>query len=199
MDDNGSSEPTQINPRPPVFDKLNPKTRGYLAQTIRARQEKEQASHNMANERTFIAIKPDGVQRGLVGDIISKFEKRGYKLAAIKMVTPSKEHLEEHYKDLSEKPFFKGLVTYMLSGPIVAMVWEGRDAVKTGRTLLGATNPLQSAPGTIRGDYAIDVGRNVCHGSDSVETAKNEIDLWFGKGEVIEYKNAQFDWIYEKP
>ncbi|KAL9018674.1 MAG: hypothetical protein Q9185_004045 [Variospora sp. 1 TL-2023] len=153
----------------------------------------------MASERTFIAIKPDGVQRGLVGDIISKFEKRGYKLAAIKMVTPSKEHLEEHYKDLSDKPFFKGLVTYMLSGPIVAMVWEGRDAVKTGRTLLGATNPLQSAPGTIRGDYAIDVGRNVCHGSDSVETAKNEIDLWFGKGEVIEYKNAQFDWIYEKP
>ncbi|KAL8878601.1 MAG: hypothetical protein Q9198_003624, partial [Flavoplaca austrocitrina] len=104
----------------------------------------------------------------------------------------------------------------MLSGPIVAMVWEGRDAVKTGRgrllrssaiynllitlaALLGATNPLQSAPGTIRGDYAIDVGRNVCHGSDSVETAKNEIDLWFGKGEVIDYKNAQFDWIYEKP
>ncbi|KAL8772790.1 MAG: hypothetical protein Q9209_002135 [Squamulea sp. 1 TL-2023] len=202
MDDDSSSNPTQINPHPPIFDKLNPKTRGYLAQTIKARQEKEQASHNMANERThvrFIAIKPDGVQRGLVGDIISKFEKRGYKLAAIKMVTPSKEHLEEHYKDLSDKPFFKGLVTYMLSGPIVAMVWEGRDAVKTGRVLLGATNPLQSAPGTIRGDYAIDVGRNVCHGSDSVETAKNEIALWFGKGEVIDYRNAQFDWIYEKP
>ncbi|KAI4139445.1 MAG: hypothetical protein LQ341_004218, partial [Variospora aurantia] len=128
----------------------------------------------MASERTFIAIKPDGVQ-----------------LAAIKMVTPSKEHLEEHYKDLSDKPFFKGLVTYMLSGPIVAMVWEGRDAVKTGRTLLGATNPLQSAPGTIRGDYAIDVGRNVCHGSDSVETAKNEIDLWFGKGEVASVDASQ--------
>ncbi|KAL9028025.1 MAG: hypothetical protein Q9196_003546 [Gyalolechia fulgens] len=198
MDDESSSKPTQ-NPHPPIFDKLNPKTRGYLAQTIKARQEKEAAANNMASEQTFIAIKPDGVQRGLVGDIISKFEKRGYKLAAIKMVTPSKEHLEEHYKDLSDKPFFKGLVTYMLSGPIVAMVWEGRDAVKTGRTLLGATNPLQSAPGTIRGDYAIDVGRNVCHGSDSVETAKNEIALWFGKGEVIEYKNAQFDWIYEKP
>ncbi|KAL8932441.1 MAG: hypothetical protein Q9216_006836 [Gyalolechia sp. 2 TL-2023] len=198
MDDESSSKSTQ-NPHPPIFDKLNPKTRGYLAQTIKARKEKEAAATNMASEQTFIAIKPDGVQRGLVGDIISKFEKRGYKLAAIKMVTPSKEHLEEHYKDLSDKPFFKGLVTYMLSGPIVAMVWEGRDAVKTGRTLLGATNPLQSAPGTIRGDYAIDVGRNVCHGSDSVETAKNEIALWFGKGEVIEYKNAQFDWIYEKP
>ncbi|KAI4121590.1 MAG: hypothetical protein LQ338_006279 [Usnochroma carphineum] len=198
MDDDGSPKSTQ-NPHPPIFDKLNPKTRGYLAQTIKARQEKEEAAHEMANERTFIAIKPDGVQRGLVGDIISKFEKRGYKLAAIKMVTPSKEHLEEHYKDLSDKPFFKGLVTYMLSGPIVAMVWEGRDAVKTGRVLLGATDPLQSAPGTIRGDYAIDVGRNVCHGSDSVETAKNEIALWFGKGEVIDYKTAQFDWIYEKP
>ncbi|KAL8929479.1 MAG: hypothetical protein Q9208_001148 [Pyrenodesmia sp. 3 TL-2023] len=195
MDYDGSPNSPQIS-YPPIFDKLNPKTRGYLAQTIRAQQE---AVHNMASERTFIAIKPDGVQRGLIGDIISKFEKRGYKLAAIKMVTPSKEHLEEHYKDLSDKPFFKGLVTYMLSGPIVAMVWEGRDAVKTGRTLLGATNPLQSAPGTIRGDYAIDVGRNVCHGSDSVETAKNEIALWFGNGEVIDYKNAQFDWIYEKP
>ncbi|KAL9609323.1 MAG: hypothetical protein Q9204_009163, partial [Flavoplaca sp. TL-2023a] len=112
MDTDGESNSTQIiNPHPPIFDKLNPKTRGYLTQTIKARQEQEEAAHIMANERTFIAIKPDGVQRGLVGDIISKFEKRGYKLAAIKMVTPSKEHLEEHYKDLSDKPFFKGLVT----------------------------------------------------------------------------------------
>ncbi|KAI4180649.1 MAG: hypothetical protein L6R41_007092 [Letrouitia leprolyta] len=167
MDDESSSKPTQ-NPHPPIFDKLNPKTRGYLAQTIKARQEKETAAKNMASEQT-------------------------YKLAAIKMVTPSKEHLEEHYKDLSDKPFFKGLVTYMLSGPIVAMVWEGRDAVKTGRS-----TPILNS-GTIRGDYAIDVGRNVCHGSDSVETAKNEIALWFGKGEVIEYKSPLFDWIYEKP
>ncbi|KAL9032689.1 MAG: hypothetical protein Q9214_007860, partial [Letrouitia sp. 1 TL-2023] len=105
-----------INQEPPIFKKLNPKTRGYLAQTIKARQEKEKEQEQAdsmggANEQTFIAIKPDGVQRGLVGDIISKFEKRGYKLAAIKMVTPSKEHLEEHYKDLAQKPFFKGLVT----------------------------------------------------------------------------------------
>ncbi|KIV93119.1 Nucleoside diphosphate kinase [Exophiala mesophila] len=152
----------------------------------------------MSTEQTFIAVKPDGVQRGLVGDIISRFEKRGYKLVALKLVTPSKEHLEKHYADLSEKPFFKGLVTYMLSGPIVAMVWEGRDAVKTGRTILGATNPLASAPGTIRGDYAIDVGRNVCHGSDSVENGKKEIALWFKPEEVASYKSAQFDWIYEK-
>ncbi|KAI1918024.1 nucleoside diphosphate kinase Ndk1 [Ophidiomyces ophidiicola] len=148
-------------------------------------------------EQTFIAIKPDGVQRGLVGPIISRFESRGYKLVAIKLVTPSQEHLEKHYADLSSKPFFKGLVTYMLSGPICAMVWEGRDAVKTGRTILGATNPLQSAPGTIRGDYAIDVGRNVCHGSDSVENAKKEIALWFSEGELVQYKQSQHDWIYE--
>jgi len=152
----------------------------------------------MSNEQTFIAIKPDGVQRGLVGEIITRFEKRGYKLAAIKLVTPSKEHLEKHYEDLSDKPFFKGLVTYMLSGPICAMVWEGREACKTGRMILGATNPLASQPGTIRGDYAIDVGRNVCHGSDSVESAKKEIALWFSKEEVISYKLAQHDWIYEK-
>ncbi|KAK3044499.1 nucleoside diphosphate kinase, partial [Coniosporium uncinatum] len=97
-----------------------------------------------SNEQTFIAIKPDGVQRGLIGPIISRFENRGFKLVAIKLMTASKEHLEKHYEDLSEKPFFKGLVSYMASGPICAMVWEGRDAVKTGRTLLGATNPLAS-------------------------------------------------------
>ncbi|KAN0080855.1 Nucleoside diphosphate kinase [Elaphomyces granulatus] len=153
----------------------------------------------MANERTFIAIKPDGVQRGLIGPIISRFEQRGFKLVAIKMVSPSRAHLENHYADLSEKPFFPGLITYMLSGPIVAMIWEGREVVKTGRTILGATNPLLSAPGTIRADYAIDVGRNVCHGSDSVESAEKEIDLWFAEDEVVDYKHAQFNWIYEKP
>ncbi|KAK5119805.1 nucleoside diphosphate kinase [Meristemomyces frigidus] len=152
----------------------------------------------MTSEQTFIAVKPDGVQRGLVGEIISRFEKRGFKLAAIKLVTPSKEHLEKHYEDLSDKPFFKGLVTYMGSGPVCAMVWEGREVVKTGRMILGATNPLASQPGTIRGDFAIDVGRNVCHGSDAVESAKKEIDLWFKKEEVQSYKQAQHDWIYEK-
>ncbi|KAF2113744.1 nucleoside diphosphate kinase [Lophiotrema nucula] len=148
---------------------------------------------------SFIAIKPDGVQRGLVGPIISRFENRGFKLAAIKLLTPSKEHLEKHYADLSDKPFFPGLIAYMGSGPVCAMVWEGRDAVKTGRAILGATNPLASAPGTIRGDFALDVGRNVCHGSDSVDNAKKEIALWFQDGEVQSWKPAQFDWIYEKP
>ncbi|KKF95802.1 Nucleoside diphosphate kinase [Ceratocystis platani] len=152
-----------------------------------------------STEQTFIAIKPDGVQRGLVGPIISRFESRGFKLAAIKLVTPGKAHLEKHYADLAGKSFFPGLIEYMNSGPICAMVWEGRDAVKTGRTILGATNPLASAPGTIRGDYAIDVGRNVCHGSDSVENAKKEIALWFSEGDLVSWKSAQFDWVYEKP
>ncbi|GLA72922.1 nucleoside diphosphate kinase [Aspergillus tubingensis] len=152
----------------------------------------------MSSEQTFIAIKPDGVQRGLVGPIISRFENRGFKLVALKLCSPGREHLESHYADLKDKPFFAGLVSYMLSGPICAMVWEGRDAVKTGRTILGATNPLASAPGTIRGDYAIDVGRNVCHGSDSVENAKKEIALWFSPNELQQWKHSQFDWIYEK-
>ncbi|BCS27595.1 nucleoside-diphosphate kinase [Aspergillus puulaauensis] len=152
----------------------------------------------MTSEQTFIAIKPDGVQRGLVGPIISRFENRGFKLAALKLTSPSRTLLEQHYADLKEKPFFPGLVTYMLSGPVVAMVWEGKEVVKTGRTILGATNPLASAPGTIRGDFAIDVGRNVCHGSDSVESAKKEIGLWFTAEEIQNYKLNAFGWIYEK-
>ncbi|PMD37199.1 NDK-domain-containing protein [Hyaloscypha variabilis F] len=185
---------------PEIFKHLSPKTQGFLRASANYRNEQARLNdHTMATEQTFIAIKPDGVQRGLVGPIISRFEARGYKLAAIKLLTASKEHLEKHYEDLAEKPFFPGLIKYMGSGPICAMVWEGRDAVKTGRALLGATNPLASAPGTIRGDYAIDVGRNVCHGSDSVENAKKEIALWFKEGEVQSYKSAQFDWIYEKP
>ncbi|KAG9996111.1 nucleoside diphosphate kinase, partial [Aureobasidium melanogenum] len=143
-----------------------------------------------SSEQTFIAIKPDGVQRGLIGPIISRFENKGFKLSAIKLTTPGQEHLEKHYSDLSDKPFFRGLISYMSSGPICAMVWEGRDAVKTGRTLLGATNPLASAPGTIRGDFAIDVGRNVCHGSDTVENAQKEIALWFKKDELNSWKLA---------
>ncbi|KAF2663796.1 nucleoside diphosphate kinase [Microthyrium microscopicum] len=152
----------------------------------------------MTSEQTFIAIKPDGVQRGLVGDIISRFEKRGYKLVAIKMVTPGKAHLEKHYEDLKDKPFFPGLVSYMNSGPIAAMVWEGREVVKVGRLILGATNPLASAPGTIRFDYAIDVGRNVCHGSDAVDSAKKEIKLWFKDDEITNWTSAQQSWVYEK-
>lgn len=106
--------------------------------------------------------------------------------------------LEKHYADLKGKPFFPGLVKYMASGPVVAMVWEGKDVVKQGRALLGATNPLASAPGTIRGDFAIDVGRNICHGSDAVDSAKKEIALWFGEQTpTISYTRAVDSWIYE--
>ncbi|KAI9802382.1 MAG: nucleoside diphosphate kinase [Piccolia ochrophora] len=183
---------------PPIYQLVSPKTQSYLRQAQQHRQEQQQ-SDTMASEQTFIAIKPDGVQRQLIGPILTRFEQRGFKLVAIKLVSPSKEHLENHYADLSKKPFFPGLIDYMLKGPICAMVWEGRDAVKTGRTLLGATNPLDSAPGTIRGDFAIDVGRNVCHGSDSVESAKKEISLWFKDSDFVTWKSAQQEWIYEKP
>lgn len=133
----------------------------------------------MADERTYIMIKPDGVQRGIVGEIISRFEKKGFFLRALKQTLPTEELLRAHYADLAEKAFFPKLLKYMLSGPVVCMVWEGKGAVATGRKMLGETNPLNSAPGTIRGDFCIDVGRNICHGSDSVESAKKEIALWF--------------------
>jgi nucleoside-diphosphate kinase len=141
-------------------------------------------------------VKPDGVQRALVGEIIGRFEKRGYKLIALKLVQATEDHLEEHYADLKGKPFFPGLIKYMASGPVVGMVWQGLDAVKTGRAMLGATNPLASPIGTIRGDYALAVGRNICHGSDSVENAEKEIKLWFPEG-IVQYTNTLESWIFE--
>ncbi|ESO93907.1 hypothetical protein LOTGIDRAFT_205662 [Lottia gigantea] len=150
-----------------------------------------------SGERTFLAVKPDGVQRGLVGDIISRFEKRGYKLVALKLQQVSEDHLRKHYADLKGKPFFEGLVKFMASGPLVAMVWEGLDVVKQGRAMLGETNPLASKPGSIRGDYSIDMGRNICHGSDSVESAKKEIELWFDAKDLCDYKKANDVWVYE--
>ena len=152
---------------------------------------------NKNKERTFIMIKPDGVQRGLVGKILGRFEDRGYKLVALKMCSPSQEHLETHYGDLKEKGFFKGLIEYMLSGPVIATVWEGKDVVKQGRVMLGETNPLASKPGSIRGDFSIDVGRNVCHGSDSVESAEKEIAHWFKEDELNKWEDHSYRWIYE--
>ena len=150
-------------------------------------------------ERSYIMIKPDGVQRGIVGQIIDRFEKKGFKILALKLYSPSKELLEEHYKDLKEKPFFKDLVDYMLMGPVVCMIWQGLQVVKTGRKMLGATNPLNSEPGTIRGDFCIESGRNIIHGSDSVESAEREIKLWFKEEEVQKYKRDADKWIYEQP
>ncbi|KAJ6853488.1 nucleoside diphosphate kinase 1 [Iris pallida] len=147
-------------------------------------------------EQSFIMIKPDGVQRGLIGEIISRFEKKGFYLKGLKMVTVEKSFAEKHYEDLSAKPFFAGLVDYIVSGPVVAMVWEGKGVVLTGRKIIGATNPAESAPGTIRGDYAIVVGRNVIHGSDSVESARKEIALWFPEG-ISAWQSNAHSWIYE--
>jgi nucleoside-diphosphate kinase len=141
-------------------------------------------------------IKPDGVQRGLIGEIIKRFEQKGFKLVALKLAAPSKDHLEQHYIDLKEKKFFNGLIEYMSSGPVVAMVWEGKGAVVAGRKMLGATMPSESAPGTIRGDFCIEVGRNICHGSDSVESAEKEIALWFPEG-VTSWTSCEHSWLYE--
>merc|ERR1712183_534618 len=148
-------------------------------------------------ERTFIMLKPDAVHRGLIGDIIKRFEQKGFKLVAMKMMHASEDLLKQHYADLSSKPFFPGLVKYMASGPVVPMVWEGLNVVKTGRKILGATNPADSDPGTIRGDYCIQVGRNICHGSDSVESAQKEINLWFKEDEVSKYTSCTSGWLYE--
>ena len=148
-------------------------------------------------ERTFIMLKPDAVQRGLVGEIIKRFEQKGFKLVAMKMMHASVEHLEEHYADLKGKGFFPGLIKYMNSGPVVPMVWQGLNVVKTGRVMLGETNPTTSAPGTIRGDFSIQVGRNMCHGSDAVESANKEIALWFKDEELIKWDPVTMGWVYE--
>jgi len=154
------------------------------------------AEASSAKERTFIMIKPDGVQRGLVGDIIKRFEQKGFKLVAIRMMAPGEAHLREHYADLAARSFFPGLVKYMASGPVVAMAWEGENAVKTGRVMLGETNPRDSKPGTIRGDYCITVGRNIIHGSDAVESANHEIGLWFREEDLCDWKPCQEDMVY---
>merc|ERR1711971_155824 len=138
---------------------------------------------DVASEKTFIAIKPDGIQRGLIGEVVKRFENRGFKLVACKLMTVSKEHMEKHYGDLKDKPFFGGLVSFSASGPWLAMVWQGKDAVKQGRAMMGATNPCDSAPGTIRGDFCID-------------TATKEIALWFGS-DLNEYSLAQQAFLYE--
>merc|ERR1712223_1850157 len=157
------------------------------------------AFKNAANaERTFIMCKPDAVQRGLVGEIMERFERRGMRLLCAKMMQAPESLLKEHYADLSKKGFFSELIRYMGSGPVVPMVWQGLGAVKQGRVLLGATNPKDSAPGTIRGDLCIDVGRNIIHGSDSVESAEKEIALWFSKAEITSWRSAQTEWVYEE-
>jgi len=157
-----------------------------------------QGNPGTPKERTFIAIKPDGVNRNIIGEIIQRFERKGYKLVAIKMIVPSPDFAAKHYDDLKTRPFFPGLVKYFSSGPVVAMVWEGKNVIKGGRKLVGATNPNDAEPGSIRGDLCIEVGRNIIHGSDSVEAAEHEITLWFNPNEVANYQTATASWVYDK-
>jgi nucleoside diphosphate kinase len=246
---------------------LAPALRSLLHQKTTVQSTKQNKA-KMATERSYIMIKPDGVQRGLVGEVIKRFESRGFKLVALKLIQVEKAHAEKHYSDLSSKPFFGGLVDYICSGPVVAMVWEGKGVVAVGRMMIGATNPQvrerektfcffgggracrrrflpfsfprrsrplyllppsktltpsllpppnktqqhnntqntqntqqqnlkkASAPGTIRGDFCIEVGRNVIHGSDTVDNANKEIGLWFPEG-VADWTPAANPWIYE--
>jgi nucleoside-diphosphate kinase len=148
-------------------------------------------------ERTFLAIKPDGVQRALIGEIISRYEAKGFTLVGLKLMKVSRELAEQHYGEHKEKPFFAGLVDFITSGPVVAMVWEGKGVVASARKIIGATNPLNSEPGTIRGDYGVDIGRNIIHGSDAVETAQREISLWFKEEELAHWEPTLTKWIYE--
>lgn len=148
-------------------------------------------------ERTFLMVKVDGVQRGIIGEVISRFEKRGFKLVAAKLTQATEDFIKKHYQDLSDKPFYGKLCTFASSGPVFAMVWEGLNAVATGRKMLGETDPFKSAPGTIRGDLCIEIGRNIVHGSDSVESAKKEIALWFKDEELCDWNPTSQAWIYE--
>lgn len=148
-------------------------------------------------ERTFLMIKPDGVQRGLVGEVIRRFETKGFTLVGLKLMSVSKELAEQHYDVHKEKPFFKGMVEFITSSPVVAMVWEGEGVVSSARTIIGATNPLTATPGTIRGDFGLSIGRNLIHGSDAVETANREVGLWFSEDELTSWQPAMTSWLYE--
>ena len=148
-------------------------------------------------ERTFVAIKPDGVQRGLVGEVISRLERRGLKLVAIRLMQVDEELAGRHYAEHVDRPFFSSLVSFITSGPIVAMIWEANNAVALARQTMGSTNPGEAAPGTIRGDFGIDIGRNIVHGSDGPESAEREIGLFFGSGDALDYGRSTDKWIIE--
>ena len=148
-------------------------------------------------EQTYIMIKPDGVQRGLIGEIVSRIEKRGLKVAAMRMNVMSEESAKEHYKEHVERPFFGSLIEYVTSGPSVSMVVEGKNSVVIMRAVNGATNPVEALPGTIRGDFAVETGRNVVHASDSPESAQREIAIHFKDSEVASYSKIDEVCLYE--
>jgi nucleoside-diphosphate kinase len=151
----------------------------------------------MTKQRTFVMVKPDGVQRGLVGEIISRFEKKGIKIIAMKMVSVGKELAEKHYGVHKGKPFFAPTVKYITSSPVVAMVLEGNNVIDMVRGMMGKTNPQDAALGTIRGDYGQFIGRNIVHGSDGPDTAEFEINLWFSKEELSDYSRIDEKWLTE--
>ncbi|MDZ5471203.1 nucleoside-diphosphate kinase (plasmid) [Bacillus sp. 31A1R] len=145
-------------------------------------------------ERTFLMVKPDGVQRNLIGEIVARFEKKGFQLVGGKLMLITRELAEQHYGEHKERPFFGELVDFITSGPVFAMVWEGENVIATARLMMGATNPKESAPGTIRGDYAVTVGKNIIHGSDSPESAVREIGLFFKEEELVSYTKLINEW-----
>ena len=149
-------------------------------------------------ERTFVMIKPDGVQRRLIGKVIERLEQSGLKIVAMKFLHVSRQLAEKHYEVHKGKPFYDGLIKYITSGPVVAMVIEGLNAIERVRNLVGATDPQKAMPGTIRGDFAQHIGRNIIHASDAKETAEKEIKLWFSEDELIDYEIIDESWVYEK-
>ena len=146
-------------------------------------------------ERTLVLVKPDGVQRGLVGDAISRLERRGLKLVAMKLIQIDDALARQHYGEHAERPFFAGLVEFITAGPVVAMAWEAEGAIEIVRTTMGQTDPAASPPGTIRGDLAIDIGRNLVHGSDRPVSAERELRLFFKEGEFLDYGRSSDPWI----
>lgn len=148
-------------------------------------------------QRTLVLVKPDGVQRGLVGAIMGRLEQRGLKLIALKMMQITRELAARHYAEHQAKPFYDGLIAFITSGPVVAMIWEGREAVTVVRSLMGSTDPLKAAPGTIRGDLALDLGMNLIHGSDSPARADAEMALFFSDRELHQYERTADRWIRE--
>jgi nucleoside-diphosphate kinase len=149
-------------------------------------------------EKTFVMVKPDGVERGIVGKVVQRFEDRGLKICAVKMMKIPRELAERHYEEHKGKGFYEPLLSYITSGPVVCMVLEGENAVATARAMMGKTNPQDAAPGTIRGDFAQVTGRNVVHGSDSSESAKREIKLFFNDYEIQKYEKIDEEWLFEK-
>lgn len=148
-------------------------------------------------EQTYVMVKPDGVQRGLLGEVISRIEKKGLKIAALRMNIISEATAKEHYSEHAERPFFPSLIEYITSDPSVSMVVVGKDAVRVMRNVNGATNPVEAAPGTIRGDFALDIGRNIVHASDSPEAAAREIAIHFKDSEIADYSRIDEVCIYE--